>query len=105
MLGTIVALLILGGVAGFVGHAAQSSLGKYWRLFAGFVAILFGLAALRVLPVKLPQKTNQSKAKPRGLFGKGLQPVGDNDIDSLCSWIQPAFSRTYAGSIFWENGA
>ncbi len=87
MLGTIVSLLILGGVAGFVGQAAQSSLGKYWKLFAGFVAILFGLAALRVLPVKLPQKTHESKAKPRGLFGTavfGLVMGGGISVCSLC---------------------
>ncbi|MHC4678555.1 MAG: cytochrome c biogenesis CcdA family protein [Planctomycetota bacterium] len=87
MLGSITALLILGSIAGFIGQAAQSSLGKYWKLFAGFVAIFFGLAALKVLPFKLPQKTSGSEAEPRGLFGAamfGLVMGGGISVCSLC---------------------
>lgn len=52
-LGTIVSLMIIGGIAGFVGQVAQSSLGRYWKVFAGVVAVFFGLAALKLLPFKL----------------------------------------------------
>lgn len=52
-LGTILALMIIGGIAGFVGQIAQNSLGRYWKVFAGIVAILFGLAAVKLLPFKL----------------------------------------------------
>jgi cytochrome c biogenesis protein CcdA len=51
--GTILSLIIIGGLAGFVGQAAQTSLGGYWKLFAGIVAIVFGLATLKMLPVNL----------------------------------------------------
>src|SRR5512137_2875309 len=43
-LGTIIALMIVGGIAGFIGQVAQASLGRYWKLFAGIVAIFLGLA-------------------------------------------------------------
>jgi len=70
MVGTIVATVILGGVAGFIGQVAQSTLGKYWKVFAGAVAIFFGLAALRLLPFRLPQRrASEGKAQPKGLFG------------------------------------
>ena len=52
-LGTIVSLMIIGGIAGFVGQVAQSSLGRYWKVFAGVVAVFLGLAALKLLPFKL----------------------------------------------------
>lgn len=52
-LGTILALMIVGGVAGFVGQVAQSSLGRYWQVFAGIVAVFLGLAALNLLPFKI----------------------------------------------------
>jgi cytochrome c-type biogenesis protein len=52
-LGTIVSLMIIGGIAGFVGQVAQSSLGRYWKVFAGVVAVFLGLAALNLLPFKL----------------------------------------------------
>src|ERR1035437_6140365 len=35
MIGTTLALIILGFVAGFVGQAAQALLGRYWKGFAG----------------------------------------------------------------------
>jgi len=52
-LGTIVSLMIIGGIAGFVGQVAQSALGRYWKVFAGAVAVFLGLAALNLLPFKL----------------------------------------------------
>ena len=51
-LGTIVSLMIIGGVAGFVGQVANVSLGRYWKVFAGVVLIFLGLATLKILPFK-----------------------------------------------------
>ena len=52
-LGTIFSLMIIGGIAGFIGQVAQNTLGQYWKVFAGVVAVLFGLATLKLLPFKL----------------------------------------------------
>jgi len=52
-LGTIISLMIIGGVAGFVGQVANASLGRYWRIFAGVVIIFFGLVTLKILPFEL----------------------------------------------------
>lgn len=49
-LGAALALVILGGVAAAIGQAAQSTLGRYWKLFAGIFAILMGLGSLNLLP-------------------------------------------------------
>ncbi|MFN2352093.1 MAG: cytochrome c biogenesis CcdA family protein [Kiritimatiellia bacterium] len=57
--GTTLALIILGFVAGLIGQTAQAFLGRYWKLFAGIVAVLFGLATLKLLPFKLPSRANQ----------------------------------------------
>jgi cytochrome c biogenesis protein CcdA len=51
--GTILALMIIGGIAGFVGQVAQTSLGRYWKIFAGLAAVFLGMATLRLLPFKL----------------------------------------------------
>jgi cytochrome c biogenesis protein CcdA len=53
MFGTVVSLMLIGLVAGFVGQAAQFTLGRYWKLFAGLIAIFFGLANLKMLPFNL----------------------------------------------------
>lgn len=53
MLGTVVSLMLIGLVTGFVGQAAQFTLGRYWKLFAGLIAIFFGLVNLKMLPFNL----------------------------------------------------
>ena len=61
LIGTVLALIILGFVAGLIGQTAQAFLGRYWKLFAGIVAIIVGLAALKLLPVKLPGFTRKGE--------------------------------------------
>jgi cytochrome c biogenesis protein CcdA len=53
MIGTIVSLMIIGAVSGFVGQVAQSTLGSYWKVFAGIIAIMLGLASLKLLPFNI----------------------------------------------------
>lgn len=65
-LGTILSLMIIGGIAGFVGQTAQISLGGYWKIFAGIIAIVFGLATLKMLPFNFPAS---SKGKTTNLSG------------------------------------
>ncbi len=73
MLGTVAALVVLGSVAGFVGQVAQSVLGKYWKIFAGLIAIFVGLAALNLLPFKLSKKgTSENKSKPQGFVAAAV---------------------------------
>ena len=71
MIGTTLALIVLGFVAGFVGQTAQALLGRYWKLFAGVIAVVLGLAALKLLPVKLPQFTRKtgSRSGIHGMLG------------------------------------
>lgn len=85
MLGTIIALLILGSVAGFVGQVAQSALGKYWKIFAGVILIVAGLGALNLLPFKLPQKSSQDGSQPRGLLGAAFFGLITGGAVSVCS--------------------
>lgn len=59
LIGTTLALIILGLVAGLIGQTAQIFLGRYWKLFAGAIAVLFGLGALKMLPFKLPNRARK----------------------------------------------
>jgi cytochrome c biogenesis protein CcdA len=72
MLGTTIALVILGAVAGFVGQVAQDLMGKYWKVFAGLIAIFVGLAALKLLPFKLPTKTAAAGSRPKDFLGAAV---------------------------------
>lgn len=74
LLGTTLALVILGCVAGLIGQAAQAFLGRYWKLFAGIVAVLVGLVVLKLIP--LPALMKKPAAAPsaasRGWIGAAL---------------------------------
>lgn len=59
LIGTTLALIVLGLVAGLVGQTAQAFLGRYWKVFAGAVAVLLGLATLKLLPIRLPQRVQK----------------------------------------------
>jgi cytochrome c biogenesis protein CcdA len=61
--GTVLSLMVIGGIAGFVGQTAQTALGSYWKIFAGIIAILFGLATLKLLPFNLPAVRLGTSAK------------------------------------------
>ncbi|MGD0078183.1 MAG: cytochrome c biogenesis protein CcdA [Sedimentisphaerales bacterium] len=73
--GTVISLMIIGGIAGFVGQVAQNSLGRYWKIFAGVIAIIFGLAALKLLPFNVSF----------GSFGKGI--IGSGKIGSVFAGV------------------
>ncbi len=84
--GTIISLMIIGGIAGFVGLTAQASLGVYWKIFAGVVAILFGLATLKLLPFNLPALSQRKTANQSGNLGTmtaGLLMGGGVAVSSL----------------------
>jgi cytochrome c biogenesis protein CcdA len=74
-LGTIISLMLIGGIAGFVGQVAQNTLGRYWKVFAGVVAIFFGLAALKLLPFNLSF----------GNYGKSIHSSGK--IGIVCAGL------------------
>ena len=86
MIGTIIALLIFGSVAGLIGQVAQSVLGQYWKVFAGIIAIIVGLLALNLLPFKIPGKANKAMSAPkRGLLGSAVVGLIMGGAISVCS--------------------
>lgn len=85
MLGSTLAILVLGSVAGFIGQVAQTSLGRYWKIFAGIMAIIFGLAALNLLPFKLSQRKAGPARQSHGLLGAILFGLILGGAVSVCS--------------------
>jgi cytochrome c biogenesis protein CcdA len=86
MLGTIVALMIIGAISGFVGQVAQNTLGNYWKVFAGIIAIILGLATLKLLPFEISfGNFNLSKIKDNkyGSIATGFALGGVVAVSSL----------------------
>lgn len=85
MVGTIVALFIFGSVAGLVGQVAQSALGQYWKAFAGTIAILAGLCALDLLPLRLHIAGSKISTPKTGLLGVAALGLVMGGAVSVCS--------------------
>lgn len=75
-LGAVLSLVTLGAVAAAVGQVAQGTLGRYWKVFAGFMAIVLGLAALNLLPFSLPQRKPKLGVKSRSVGALGALLFG-----------------------------
>jgi len=107
MLGTVAAFAALGAASGFAGQVAGASLGFYWKLFAGFVFILFGLANLNLLPFNfaMPGFMRDSwKKQSTGATIYGFAVGGGaTACSALCNPVLPAALAITAlqGHTFW----
>ncbi len=89
LIGTTLALVVLGLVAGLIGQTAQALLGRYWTIFAGLVAVLLGLVTLKWLPLPLLHRAANDETSDvrRGRMGAafgGLFLGGGVAAFSLC---------------------
>jgi cytochrome c-type biogenesis protein len=87
MLGTVAAFAALGAVSGFIGQVAGASLGMYWKLFAGFISVLFGLVTLGLLPLDLTRlgfTGNSWNMQSSGATIYGLAVGGGAAACSVC---------------------
>jgi len=85
-LGAVLALVILGGVAAVIGQVAQSSLGRYWKLFAGLVAIFLGLGAMNLLPFRLSRaRQPNGVARKSGVLSALLFGLVGGGAVTVCS--------------------
>jgi cytochrome c biogenesis protein CcdA len=87
VLGAALALVILGVVAAAIGQVAQSTLGRYWKLFAGILAIVLGLGALSLLPFNpfgSGRKLRMGSVKSGWLGALAFGLVGGGAV-SVCS--------------------
>jgi len=63
LLGNMISMAIIGGIIGYASNLISNSFGVYWKIFAGFVMIFFGLYSLDLLPFKIPSISINTKNK------------------------------------------
>ncbi|MCL5036743.1 MAG: hypothetical protein M1269_06435 [Chloroflexi bacterium] len=108
-IGTIVSLMIVGGIAGFVGQVAQGSLGRYWKVFAGIVAVFLGLATLKLLPFELSFGKSRLEPGKLGIFGPALAGLLLGGMIAGCSLpCNPGIfivmgAAILQGSVLWAS--
>lgn len=85
-LGSVLSLMIIGVIAGFVSQIGQTALaGRYWKVFAGVVAVVFGLATLQLLPFNFTLKTHRKATTDPGKFGTVMAGLIMGGIVAACS--------------------
>ena len=105
--GTMFALAALGAATGFISQAVGASLGVYWKLFAGSVMVLFGLATLNLLPFTLPRLGMAAGRVPDGagkamVYGLALGG-GSTACSTGCNPVLPVVLGVVAlqGHMLW----
>jgi cytochrome c-type biogenesis protein len=85
MLGTITAFAGLGAVSALIGHLAGASLGLYWKVIAGFIMVLFGLASLDMLPFSITGNGLRRTSFSNLRGGSTIQGFALGGVSAACS--------------------
>jgi len=107
LLGTVVAMSILGCIIGFAGEFIGAALGNYWKIAAGVILILFGVYILDILPFKIPGMSFNFQSKKSGITGAVLFGFVVGTLTSFgtlcCNPIFPivAAASLVTGSTLW----
>jgi cytochrome c biogenesis protein CcdA len=87
LLGTVIALSAVGCLIGFASEIVSASMGNYWKIGAGLIAIFFGVYTLDLLPFKIGGITSNFQSKRSGIAGAiifGFVMGGATSLGSLC---------------------
>jgi len=87
LLGTVIALSAVGCLIGFAGEFVNATMGNYWKIAAGIIAILFGVYTLDILPFKIKGISTNFQSKKSGIAGAivfGFVMGGATSLGSLC---------------------
>ena len=87
LLGTVIALSAVGCLIGFASQLVSVSMGNYWKIAAGIIAILFGVYTLDILPFKIKGISPNFQSKRSGIIGAiifGFVMGAATSLGSLC---------------------
>jgi cytochrome c biogenesis protein CcdA len=107
LIGTVVAMSILGCIIGFASELISASMGNYWKIGAGIILILFGVYTLDILPFKIPGISFNFQSKKGGIAGAILFGFIVGSVTPLatlcCNPIFPivAAASLIKGSTLW----
>ena len=76
MLGTVLALSAAGYLVGYIGQVAGNTFGLYGKILIAIITILFGFAALNLLPFRIPSFNPVKSNLPQGFLGASIMGLG-----------------------------
>ena len=107
LIGTVLAMAVIGSLFGYAGQVISKSMGNYWKIVAGLIAIIFGLYSMDLTPFKIPGlsiKPSQSKQTIFSAILFGLTIGGlSTALNSCCNPIFPVIlaASFVKGSALW----
>ncbi|MEI7726116.1 MAG: cytochrome c biogenesis protein CcdA [Bacteroidota bacterium] len=107
LIGAIISMAVIGSLFGYAGKVISDSLGNYWKIVAGLIAIIFGLYSMDLTPFKIPGlsiKPSESKQTVFSAILFGLAIGGlSTALNSCCNPIFPVIlaASFVKGSAIW----
>jgi cytochrome c-type biogenesis protein len=105
--GTILSMALIGSFFGYAGRLISASLGNYWKIAAGLIAIVFGLYSMDLVPFKIPGLAVKPGRPKEGIFSAilfGLAIGGlSTALNSCCNPLFPVIlaASFVKGSALW----
>jgi cytochrome c biogenesis protein CcdA len=104
LLGTIISMSLMGALFGFAGKWVSDSLGNYWKIAAGLIAILFGLYSMELVPVKLPGISFKAGKSQQNIFTAIIFGLAVGGLSAACNTCcNPFFPVILAASFVKGN--
>ena len=99
LLGTIISMSVIGALFGFAGKWVSDSLGSYWKIAAGLVAIVFGLYSMELMPFKIPGISLKKAESQQTMFTAIIFGFAVGGLSAACnSCCNPFFPVILAAS-------
>jgi len=86
MIGTILSLAALGAVFGFIGGVVGATMGRYWRVTAGLLMVVFGLFSMDLLHFRAPRLGHARPSGGRTVAGALLYGFALGGGTTACSF-------------------
>ncbi|MCX6304557.1 MAG: sulfite exporter TauE/SafE family protein [Bacteroidetes bacterium] len=107
LVGAVISMAVIGSLFGYAGKFVSDSLGNYWKIAAGLIAIFFGLYSMDLVPFKLPALSIKPGRSQQNIFSAiifGLAVGGlSTALNSCCNPIFPVIlaASFVKGSAVW----
>lgn len=105
LVGTILAMSLVGALFGFAGKWISASLGNYWKIAAGLIAIVFGLYSMDLVPFKLPGLKIPSENSNRNLATAILFGIAVGGLSAACNTCCNPFFPVILAASFVKGSA
>ena len=107
LVGAVISMAVIGSLFGYAGKFVSDSLGNYWKIAAGLIAIFFGLYSMDMVPFKVPALSIKPGRSQQNIFSAilfGLAVGGlSTALNSCCNPIFPVIlaASFVKGSAVW----